>query len=329
MPVSHWSPSLEFRTWLFSCCPCVLLGFLLAVVRPRGAPDKWSRFRVVSLKVGSVAFVSSLSGIHTFEQLRRTTLRCYLTPSPNLSRFLDPCTQRVWAEDFTSDYFDSQFHGRTTHMPSLVMPVSFYNFSSSRKVHALGLWLACREVSPRLSSATAATLGFLGLGWFDLPPGNLNYFLWIVLTRISFCQCFHPWFVSLHLVHCPFCFLFVDYFLVDTGVCVGPNSMHNFQPGRRLPFVNLLLIFLRLVYPFLFSGILRFFRCLCSCWLVMFPFPTWVRPRNIIVLKPFSFLEIFFIADRLSESFYPILVFRVFLMHWHSPYSLMQYLVPD
>jgi len=42
---------------------CVLVGFLLTVVSPRGPPNKWSRFRVVLLKVGSFAAVSNLSGI--------------------------------------------------------------------------------------------------------------------------------------------------------------------------------------------------------------------------------------------------------------------------
>jgi len=44
IPVSHSSAWLEFRTWLFSCWPCVLLGYLLRVFSPRGPPNKWSRF---------------------------------------------------------------------------------------------------------------------------------------------------------------------------------------------------------------------------------------------------------------------------------------------
>jgi len=204
-----------------------------------------------------------------------------------------------------------------------------YSSSSSKKVLASGLWLACREVSAPASSTTAATLGFLGFGWFDLPPGNLNDFLWMVLTLISFWQCFHPWLVRVHLVHCPLAFLSSTGFLVDTGVCFGPNSMPNFLPGCRLPFLYLFLLFPRLVYPFLFSCILRFFRCLCHSWLVTFPFPTWIRHREIIVLKPFSFLEIVFLADRLSKNFYLISVVGVFLMNRHSPYSLLLYLVSD
>ena len=45
MPASHSSPWLEFRTWLFSCCLCVLLGFLLTVVSPRGPPTSGAIFR--------------------------------------------------------------------------------------------------------------------------------------------------------------------------------------------------------------------------------------------------------------------------------------------
>jgi len=81
-----------------------------------------------------------------------------------------------------------------------------YSASSSIKGHASSLWLAGRQVAPRLSSATAATLGFLGFGWFVLPRRNLHDFLWRVLTQISFYQYFHPWFVRVHLVHCLFPF---------------------------------------------------------------------------------------------------------------------------
>ena len=204
-----------------------------------------------------------------------------------------------------------------------------HSSSSSIKVNASGLWLACREVSPRLSSAMAATLGLLGFVWFDLPPHNCNDIFRMVVTRISFWQCFHPWFVRVHLVHCPFAFRSSTIFLVDTGVCVRPNSMHNFPPGCRLPFVYHLLLFLRLVYPFLLSGILLFFHCPCRCWLVTFPFPTWIWSREIIVLKAFSFLEVFLITDRLAESFYPISVVGVFLKPGHLPYRFVRYLVSD
>jgi len=91
-------------------------------------------------------------------------------------------------------------------MPPPLVPVSSYNSSSSIKVHPSGLGLACHEVSPWLSSATAATLGFLGFGSLDLPPGNLNDFLWMVLSGIAFWRCFHPLFVRVHLLHCPYAF---------------------------------------------------------------------------------------------------------------------------
>jgi len=136
-----------------------------------------------------------------------------------------------------------------------------------------------------------ATLGFLGFGWFDLSPGNLKGFLWMVLTRISFWQCFHPWFVRVHLVHCPLPFRSSTTLLVNTGVCVGPNPMHDFLPGCRLSFLYLFFFFLSLVYPFLFSGILSFFRYLWRCWFVPFPLSTCIRPRENIVLKPFFLLK--------------------------------------
>ena len=75
--------------------------------------------------------------------------------------------------------------------PDYLYPVAsgandIYSSSSSIKVHASGFWLAWHKVSPWPSSAKVATLSFLGFRWYDLPPGNLNDFLWIVLTRLSF-----------------------------------------------------------------------------------------------------------------------------------------------
>jgi len=91
-------------------------------------------------------------------------------------------------------------------MPSPVVLRYHYCSLSSIMVHASCLGLASREVSPPRSSATAATLDFLGMGWLDRPPSNLNNFLWMVLTRISFWQCLYPWFFRVHFVHCQFAF---------------------------------------------------------------------------------------------------------------------------
>ena len=74
--------------------------------------------------------------------------------------------------------------------------------SSSIYICPSDLWLACCELSPLLSSATAATLVFHGLRGFKRPTGILNGLLWMVLILISFLQCFHPWFVKVYRVHC-------------------------------------------------------------------------------------------------------------------------------
>jgi len=91
-------------------------------------------------------------------------------------------------------------------MPSQVVPMSLYCSSSCIQVYSSGLWLTCREVSPRLSTDMAATLSCLVFGWFNLTRRNLNDFLWLVLTSISLYQCFHQWFVRVYLVHCPVAF---------------------------------------------------------------------------------------------------------------------------
>ena len=111
-----------------------------------------------------------------------------------------------------------------------------YSSSSSIMVYASGLWLACREVSPRLSPATAATPGVLHFRWFDLPPGILNNFLLMVLTRISFWQCFYLWLDMVELVHCPFTFRSSTIFW-SIPVCASAQTWWIiFCPGTTFPF---------------------------------------------------------------------------------------------
>jgi len=60
---------------------------------------------------------------------------------------------------------------------------------------------------------------------------------------------------------------------------------------------------------------LGFFVVFVVVGLSRFLFPLEFDPETLLSFKPFSFLEIFLIAHRLAESFYPISVVGVFLIH--------------
>ena len=53
-------------------------------------------------------------------------------------------------------------------------------------------------------------------------------------------------------------FSFVDFFLINTGVHISLDPMHYFLPRCRWFLSRFFLLFLCLVYPFFFSGILWF-----------------------------------------------------------------------
>ena len=142
------------------------------------------------------------------------------------------------------------------------------------KVHGSGLWLACPEVTPRLSSAMAGTLGFLGFGSLDYPPGNLNDFLCMVQTRISFSQCFHRWFVRVHLVHCPLAFHLWT-ILWSIAMCASAQTRSIMLcHGPAFPLSTLSSFLFPRYTLFSLAVYFGFLRCLCCCWLVRFPFPT-------------------------------------------------------
>ena len=68
-------------------------------------------------------------------------------------------------------------------------------------------------------------------------------------------------------------FPFVDLFLINTGMRIGPDPMHYFLPRCRWFLRRPLLLFPCLVYPFFLSSILRFLYHR-RLWFVLFPFPT-------------------------------------------------------
>jgi len=97
------------------------------------------------------------------------------------------------------------------------------------KVHASSICLACCEFSPRLSSATAATLGFLGFGWFNLPLSELERFPLDGADSNFFLKCFHQWFVRVHLVHCPLAFRWSTIFW-SIPVCGSAEKVRHRPP---------------------------------------------------------------------------------------------------
>ena len=143
---------------------------------------------------------------------------------------------------------------------------------------------------------------FPGLHWFRFPSGNVS------TCGSSRCTCY---ITPTPFVHQP---------PFDWYRCVyQPKPVHYFLPRCYLPFLFLLLLFLRLVYPLLFPSILNFLHYLasCRCWLILFSLSTGIRPKGIVLLKLFPVLQIFFIVDCLSESLHPLTIVNVFLMHWH------------
>jgi len=163
-----------------------------------------------------------------------------------------------------------------------------YSTSSSIKVHASGLWLAWREVSPQLSSATAATLGFLGFRWFILPPGNLNDFLWMILTPNSLLQGFHPWSVRIHQVHCPLALRSSTIFWSIPVCALAQTRCIMFCRGAAFPFSIFSSFFFAWYIHFSLAVYLGFFVVFPVVGSSRFLFPLEFDPEKLFSLSIFT-----------------------------------------
>lgn len=211
-------------------------------------------------------------------------------------------------------FIGSQFDGGTTHLLSALVPMSFiaYHLPSRSTLVAFGFVVAtCLHHYPQqwqlpLASSPKGGSIFLPVTW---TISSACYWLEFLSGCVSISG------LTGHIFHIvPL--LFVGQLLFGRYLCMHRPKPCAWSSSGAAPSLFLLLLpFLGLVYPVLLSSILRFFRCLCRCWLVISSFATWILPQEIIILTHFSFLEILLITDHMSYSFYAISVIGIFLMH--------------
>ena len=88
-------------------------------------------------------------------------------------------------------------------------------------------------------------------------------------------------------------FPFVYLFLINTGVCIGPDPMHYFLPRYRWFPCRFFLVFLCLVYPFFLAVYFGFFTT-AAVGSFRFRFPLEADPEESPYRSFSSFNEVFF-----------------------------------
>jgi len=100
----------------------------MTLLSPRGTCNNWSHVRVVSPKMTLFITILNLSGIKIPSFFAVQYLADYPTQVGIDLTFCTGHYQWHGVEELTSDSFVSQFDGRTTQMPSPIVPLSLMAF---------------------------------------------------------------------------------------------------------------------------------------------------------------------------------------------------------